>query len=459
MDLVTLLVSLLCLLISGRIVHLYWTQKVGIVESLIYATVFRYYSLRFLGPTVDVLFLVSYAISLHLLFRTQLIHRKTIQLIGFVLVSFCLFFVVQLFGQTNLGGLKIPEILLNNFYFVLKYLLPILIITNFLLLYGEDKVGIFESFKRAAMLSCAVAVLQLLLFILVPNNTVRELVGLTGGDKYFYGVGSLNLVRVQAFCYEPKGLSVILGMALPLFYQARKYLAAFTCFAVGVLTVSQTFYLVVMAFVFVAFFSRLFKRVSAVAFMAILSFFLLFNLVNVVFDQLLGSSSESAFSKVVLNRALERFDVALQEENNDLFGFPLQRDLELPAVNYFKDNKSMLLSGFGPGNYKHVPVKYFVVDWNLELLESGQFKGHFDMGWIFFASEMGLLFAVSLYLLLTGNFVVTDDISRYYAFLIVVFFFHRIDFLLFSFFAVLYFLKKPSVNPPNPALHGKLATA
>ncbi|RZK27245.1 MAG: hypothetical protein EOO43_00245 [Flavobacterium sp.] len=442
MDLVSILVSVGCVAFSVWIMQLYWRNKIGIVESLIYATVVRFFAIRFLGPTVDVLFLVSYAISIHLLFKTRFIHKKIVQISLLAVFSFALFLIFSTFFDTNLRHVKISNSLLNDLYFVLKYLFPVLVITNYLLLNGEDNDKAFSAIRRAAVASCCIAVFQLLLFLVIKNNSIREVFGLTGGDKYMYEVGSLGLVRLQAFCYEPKGLAAFLGIAFPIFLTGKKYLRGLFCFIIGVLTVSQTFFLIVLAYIFVRFFSVLTRRVSLVSLFSILLFFGMFNMVNFALDKLLGSSTESAFSKIVLNRALSRFDVALKEENNDLFGFPLQRDIELPAVNYFKDNNFMLLTGFGSGNYKEVPLKYFVVDWNIDLLEKNQFKGHFDMGWIFFISELGFIFAFFLYLLISSQFIINNSVSLYYSFIIVVFFFHRIDFLLFSFFALVYYTQR-----------------
>jgi hypothetical protein len=270
----------------------------------------------------------------------------------------------------------------------------------------------------------------------IHNNQIRELFGLINGNKYFYQVGSLELVRLQAFCYEPKGLSAIIGMGLPLFIAEGKFLKAIYCFVIGLLTVSQTFFLVVLAYAFVYFFSRFIKRAALVALFSILSFFLLFNSVDLVIDQLLSSRGNSALYKVVLNRALDRFDVALQEGNNDLWGLPLQQDIEMPAVNYLKEHPAVLFTGFGPGNYQYVPKKYFVTDWNLELIAQRAFKGHFDMGWIYFVAEFGLVFAILFYLIFTAGVVIHNRTTLFYCFLIVVFFFHRIDFLFFSFLAL-----------------------
>ncbi len=436
MALVPILISLICVLISFAILFFFVRKKIGIVESLIYATIFNYFYIWFLGATINVLFIVSYVISIVLIFNTRQFHKKAIILSLLFFACFFFFLLVFSFTDTGLETGRYSAVLINELYFVVKYLFPVLVITNFLLINPENKEVVFSAFKKATLVCCHIAVIQLMVYQFIHNNQIRELFGLINGNKYFYQVGSLELVRLQAFCYEPKGLSAIIGMGLPLFIAEGKFLKAIYCFVIGLLTVSQTFFLVVLAYAFVYFFSRFIKRAALVALFSILSFFLLFNSVDLVIDQLLSSRGNSALYKVVLNRALDRFDVALQEGNNDLWGLPLQQDIEMPAVNYLKEHPAVLFTGFGPGNYQYVPKKYFVTDWNLELIAQRAFRGHFDMGWIYFVAEFGLVFAILFYLIFTAGVVIHDRITLFYCFLIVVFFFHRIDFLFFSFLAL-----------------------
>jgi hypothetical protein len=436
MNWVSILILFLCILISSGILYLFLTRKIGVVESLLYATIFNYFYISFLGPTINVLFLVSYVVSLVLAFNTREFHRKTLLLTLLIGVCFLIFLFTYSFADTGLETSRYSTVLLNELYFLIKYLFPVLVIVNFLLLHTERKDVIFSAFGKVTLLSCHIAVIQLLVFLFIHNNQVREVFGLINGNKYSYEVGSVELVRLQAFCYEPKGLSAIIGMGLPLFFSEKKFLKVLYCFVIGLLTVSQTFFLVLLAYLFVVTISKVVKRATVVGLISITSFFLLFNAVNLIVDQFLSSKGNSILYKVVLNRALDRFDVSLKEGNNDLWGLPLQQDIEMPAVNYLKDHSAVMVSGFGAGNYQYLPKRYFVTDWNLDLIAQHAFKGHFDMGWIFFACELGLVFTVLFYLFFTSGIIIRDRTTLFFCFLLVVFFFHRIDLLFFSFMAM-----------------------
>jgi len=431
--------SSIALVLSIIIFLLWYKHEITLIEGLLISTCLSYYKISFLGPTINVLFLFQIFVSACLVISKKVKFSKFSSILFILTIfSFLIYYILLPFFYKYFNGLNIIDIFINQIIYVIKYLFPILVCISYIQISKYETIEVFyKSLNKVAIASAAIAIFQLLLFITITNNFVRELFGLIDGNKYQYSLFGIDLVRIQAFCYEPKGLSVILGLSFPLLIIYKRFFQALFVFIVGVLTVSQTFFIVLLAAVFLF---LLYKYKNAIRFnvvMAILMFFFMFNLISSFINLFQDINHNSLIYKVVLDRALQRFDITIiDNNNNDLFGLPLQRDLELPAINFFRDHNLMILSGFGTGNYKFIPSQYFVSDWNEDMLAKGTFKGHFDMGWIFFVSEFGILFSLLLFYLITN--VNSNKFNNYYfSFLLVVFFFHRIDIILFSFFSLM----------------------
>jgi hypothetical protein len=133
-------------------------------------------------------------------------------------------------------------------------------------------------------------------------------------------------------------------------------------------------------------------------------------------------------------------------------GLPLQRDIEMPAVNFIKENPIFFFTGFGSGNYNLIPISYFTSDWNLKQIEDGEFKGHFDMGWIYIICEYGIIYFLILFFLFSKT-KKNSFTGRFYSFLWLVFFFHRIDFLLLTWFSILNCKTQINSNEEENIIH------
>lgn len=439
--------SLVCVLLVSVLVVRYLKANREIVGLLFIAFALRYYAIPFIGPTIDVMYLFAVFVSclelVGFLSGRIRLDKRLVALFGVPFVLFALFLGVYVFQSNQylhefnpvFWYIKTCANYLKNFgpYFMLG----VAVWRN------AGRIDLNETcftIYNIAKVSCIVALIQLLCFtIFYQSDLFLEVIGLRGAHNYQFSLGSINLVRVQAFFYEPKSLAAFLGMSVPVAFYLGKKRSIFLFLLVGFLTVSQTFIVILLA-AFILFI--LLKKVQSVRLAILFGVTIIIGVflsISFLKDYLLekyATQEETIAYKIFLDRALQRYSGDDSQESQELFGIPLQPDIELPAVNFLKDNKAFLLTGFGSGNYNTLPLKYFVSEWNIDALEQGTFKGHFDMGWIYLVAEFGAVFFLIVFFGLT-EVKNTGFASRFYSFLWLVFFFHRIDFLLIAFFCLI----------------------
>ena len=452
MLLIDYLKSIICLIIVLTLSFKYLKKNESIVELLFIAFALKYFSIPILGPTIDVLYLFALFITLlevvSFLSREAKVSKNMLLLFFFPFLLFFQFLVVYNFQSNHyLSNLNPIFWYAKTGASYVKNFLPYFFI-GMAVKRQVDKIDLENTFKailKIATVSSIIALGQLLVFVVFHQNAVLlELVGLNGAYNYQYNILGINLVRVQAFFYEPKSLAAFLGLAVPLAIHLKNKSSALLFILVGFLTLSQTFIVILLAgfIVFVLLKNVQNIRASIVWSMAIIIGF--FFSISSLKDYLLenyATKEESIAYTIFLDRAFNRYTLDDPEENRELFGIPLQPDIELPAVNFLRDNNVFILTGFGPGNYNTLPFKYFISTWNIEALEKGTFKGHFDMGWIYLIAEFGLVFFLIVFFILTGV-QWSGFAAKFYSFLWLVFFFHRIDILLIAFFCLLFYKNK-----------------
>src|SRR6476620_10777738 len=97
-----------------------------------------------------------------------------------------------------------------------------------------DLENTFRVIVKIATLSSIAALIQLFVFATFHQNALLlELIGLYGVYNYQYNILGINLVRVQAFFYEPKSLAAFLGIAIPVALHLKNKRKAFLFTLVG----------------------------------------------------------------------------------------------------------------------------------------------------------------------------------------------------------------------------------
>jgi hypothetical protein len=454
MSLIYFIKSSICTLIVLFLLYKYLKENQSIVQSLFTAFALKYFSIPFIGPTIDVLYLFSLGVSLFeivsfLSGRAKV--SKNMLLLFLLPFIFFVQFLLVYYSQNNHYLRNVNPI----FWYIktsasyIKSFLPYFFV-GMAIKRQANNIELEDTFKhilKVATVSSVVALLQIFVFVVFYQHAVLlELLGLNGGYNYQYGIGGINLVRVQAFFYEPKSLAAFLGLAMPVAFFYKKNKIALLFLVVGFLTVSQTFFILLLAAFFLFIVLKKVRSIRASILWSIgliIAFFFSISTLKSYLLENYASQEETIAYKIFLDRALQRYSLDDVEENRELLGIPLQADIELPAVNFLRDNTVFTLTGFGSGNYNTLPSKYFISEWNIDALEKGIFKGHFDMGWIYLIAELGILFFIILFFILTRINECGFN-GRFYSYLWLVFFFHRIDFLLVAFFCLLFYKRNSS---------------
>src|SRR5262249_38143516 len=87
--------------------------------------------------------------------------------------------------------------------------------------------------------------------------------------------------------------------------------------------------------------------------------------------------------KMLFERSAYRYDNEIWQKNNIILGIPLQRDMELPIVDFLKDEPYLLFSGYGAGNSSFIPPNYFFGQLNYENHLAGIGGHNLNMRWFF----------------------------------------------------------------------------
>lgn len=446
--------SIMCLFIVAILCYWYIKKREKIVELIFLAFALKYFSVRLIGPTIDVLYLLCLFITGYEIVK----YGVSIKIKPKIAIAFILPFAIflcsdYLFVVTGLNnGLNpiawILKTCLNYIkIFLIFYFVGVAVAKQASKIKIDD---VFNTILKITFISCCISAFQLFLFIILYNQeTILQLFGIAGGHSFEYPVGSINFVRLQAFFYEPKSFAAFLALAIPIALHKKKIVQAICFFVAGCFTLSQTFFVILITAVFIFILFKWIKSVRLNIIATIGSIILIFLSIASARELIIekyADAQDNFIYKIFVERAVSRYNFNEDlEEKNELWGIPLQKDIELPAVNFLSENPVFLLTGFGTGNYNTIPREYFTSKWNLDALEEGTFKGHFDMGWIFLIAENGLIYFIFLFLILTPT-VPSGFNAKFYSFLWLVFFFHRIDILLIVFFVLISYKRKVHEN-------------
>ena len=251
-----LVVSAISVLIAAVLLYKYYKHSISIIQCMVYAFATQAFSVTFLGPTITTLYMVVLWLALdELLFfvknrHTVKIKKTFLLLLVFPLACFCFtavdYFIIGYNHFYIIGNHAI--LLFQPVFFYFKAYIPIFLIGSKLYrnVHKESIGELYDVIAKVAIWSCYIACFQFVLDKITQNEFIRICFGMKPG---FEG-GVLNLMRLSAFFSEPKHLSAFLSLAIPLLLHRRKFAQVVLLFIIGVLTISQTFYICLFSAVF-----------------------------------------------------------------------------------------------------------------------------------------------------------------------------------------------------------------
>jgi hypothetical protein len=429
------------LIIACILLYQYYNKRITIVDTLLYAFASEAYTMLVIGPTFTATFFIGIFIMIdqaHQLFTgKQYIRREYLFLLLLPLLShIAVFLITQLYKDpfTYPGG-KLFAFYTKPIYFYLKTYLPMFAI-GAKIVQERDQFS-FEGFtgtmKKIAEISCVIAALQIAVQLIFRNKELGELMGLQSRYLMEQINGPLGL-RVQALFSEPKIFSAFLSLAIPLFMMERKYKMVAVMFVVGILTSSQTFWINILSALFL--FSFLHKltsvRMKVLGTLGmIVGIFLLVAASKEYFLKHYMENRNQPMYKLLFERSAYRYDNEIWQKNNIIMGIPLQRDMELPIVDFLKDEPYLLISGYGAGNSTFIPPSYFFGQLSYLNRVAGIGGHNLNMRWFFILAEFGAVSLFFFFLILTRTNPHISSFQRnYFAFVCICFFFSQIDLFL-----------------------------
>ena len=304
-----------------------------------------------------------------------------------------------------------------------------------------------------AKVSCIIALFQVLIINFTTNELMLQIAGIK--SRYAFSISNLTFVRASALFMEPKNLAAFLGISFPFTIKDKNYKLAFLISLVGILTLSQTFTIFIFSFLVVFNLAKLLRNSRLIIILTVLIHMVTFIFIYSAKDSIINNTIDNKDNPIIsllIGRAIGRYDGTLIAGSMDEFaGIPFQQDLEAPIVRFIQDHPSVLLTGYGPNNSTFIPPSYFEGLWNYELQLKGTRTNHMNMRWLFYTSEIGLIFFLLIFLYLT-TFNGRSFYFVYYSFLWVSFFYNEIDYVILIFYALLTCviekktLKKPQVS-------------
>lgn len=429
------------LLIAAVLLYLYYKRRISIIDTLLYAFASEAYTILAIGPTFTATFFISTFIFMeqaHRLFTGgQHIRREYLLLLLLPLLShITVFLITQLYKDPfNYPGGRYYAFYTKPVYFYIKTYLPLFAIGGRIV---QERNALSwdafcETMKRITKISLCIAGIQIFIQLTFQNVALSEILGLQSRYLAEQISGPLGL-RVQAWFGEPKVFSAFLSLAIPILLKDKEYKIAGAAFVVGILTASQTFYinLVVAGVVFI-----IFGRLNGVRLKILCTLGLIIGIFMTVAaskDYLLKhymANRNDPVYKALFERSAYRYDNEIWQKNNIILGMPLQRDMELPVVDFLRDEPYLLISGYGAGNSTFIPPSYFFGQPLYEFRVAGVGGHNLNMRWFFILAEFGGVALIFFFLLLTrvGSGVLLFQRS-YFAFVAVCFFFSQIDLIM-----------------------------
>ena len=429
------------LLIAGTLLYLYYNRRIAAIDCLLYAFASEAYSMIAVGPTFTATFFIGMVFlvdQLHQLARGEMYIRREylLLLILPLLSSIAVFMIIQFYKDPfYYPGGKYYVFYTRPLYFYLKTYLPLFAIGSKIL--QEKAFYSFEDFlvtiKKITKISCVIAGIQIFAEYTFNNLDLDEILGLQRRYLQEQSNDVFNL-RVQALFSEPKIFSAFLSLAIPAFLRDRDYKMTAIALLACILTVSQTCWINLLAggLVFLVF-----KGITSVrgkvllSMAAIVGLFLGVASSKEYFIKQYAENQQNAAYQLFFKRSSYRYNTELWGKNNIILGMPLQRDLELPVVDFLKDEPYLLISGYGGGNSTFIPPQYFFGQLNYENRLAGLGGNNLNMRWFFILAEFGGIALLFYFLILMKtNKHITAFQNSYLAFVAVCFFFSQIDLML-----------------------------
>jgi hypothetical protein len=449
------------LIVAGMLLHLHYNNRITALEAILYAYATEAYTMLKIGPTFTATFFVGIAFMVeqgHQLIKGQIQIQKRylVLLLLPALSNFVIFLIVLLYKDPfYYPPGKQAAFYLRPLYFYIKNYLPLFAI-GAKIIQEKERLS-FEFFsevmKSIAKFSCFVAIVQIVTLYIFHNETLSEIIGLQHRYLLEASTSAFSL-RVQALFGEPKMFSAFLSLCIPLFMKDKEYKMAALAMLIGILTVSQTFWINIISagitFLLVSGLPTTRMKIAGTM-GVIIGVFLLIAASKEYFIKLYAQNQHNTMYQLVFKRSVYRYDNEFWQKNNIILGMPLQRDMELPVVDFLKDQPFLLLSGYGAGNSTFIPAKYFFGQMNYEYRLNGIGGHNLNMRWFYILAEFGIFSLIMFFSILTFT---RPDISpfqsSYFAFVWVCFFFCQIDlFLIVT--ALLSAYNKDEL--PAPAVH------
>ncbi|RBL91367.1 hypothetical protein DF182_01720 [Chitinophaga flava] len=428
------------LVIATVLLTAYYRKRINILEMLLYAFATEAYTVMTIGPTFNASFFIALFISIDQCYQVlsgrQPIRQEYLFVLVFPLISQILVMMVtQLYEDPFSIQGSTTSYYLRPLYFYLKNYIPLLAI-GARILRERDTISfeqMLATMKKIALFACALGVVQLFVQLVLKNDILSELLGLQ--QRYMLeDINGLLGVRVQALFGEPKVFCAFLSLTIPVFLRDREYKSAFLVFLMAAQTSSQTFWINLFA-AFIVF--VLLKPIYRVRFKILASLSLivgLFLLIASAKDFLMKyylENRDQPVARMLLERSVSRYDTQYWQEDNQVLGIPLQRDMELPIVDFLKDHPYLLLTGYGPGNSSFIPSQYFSGQLRYMNAMEGVGGHNLNMRWFYILAEFGIFGLIFFFLLLTR---VEREIPlfqrNYLVYISVCFFFSQIDLFL-----------------------------
>ncbi len=452
-------ISIITIIFVIIILFLYYTKKITIVECIIWGFSTQSYYITFIGPTISAFYIISCILaidSLFIIFKTQKrVSLRVIYLLGLPLISSIIAIIYFAFSEDTYYYIVTSKtaFYLRPFYFYFKQFFPI-----FLLGYRVAKEyqtyfleKVFQSITNVIYVSCWIIIAQFLINFFFNNVDLNEIVGMKKRASMDYN--GFVFYRPQAFFFEPKNFAAFISISIPIFLKERKRMMVFILIIIATLSLSQTFIAILIGggFCFLDVKNKYSLRINII--ISITSFFILTELISLSKDFIIdnyANNEEKLVYNIIMGRSVERYSKLDDTNGNEtLFGMPLQKDLELPVVNFLKDNPIAFFLGFGPANTMFFPPKYFEGQWGYENRLENLGAVHMNMRWIFYTVEFGF-FIFLFYLTILTNLKISNIFyKQYYSYLWIALFFNEIDILIIIMYVILYYEKNNYENMAN----------
>ncbi|WP_212003649.1 hypothetical protein [Chitinophaga sp. HK235] len=428
------------LAVAMFLLNAYYRKRINIVEMLLYAFASEAYTMMTIGPTFNASFFISLFFTIDQCYQVlsgrQSIRREYLFVLVFPLFSQILVMMLTQLYEDPFGiqG-NATSYYIRPLYFYMKNYIPLLAI-GARIIKERDTISfeqLLATMKKIALFSSALGAIQLFVQVVLKNNMLGELLGLQ--QRYMLeDINGLMGVRIQALFGEPKVFCAFISLTLPVFLRDREYKSAFWVFLMAVQTSSQTFWInlftALIVFVLLKPFYRVrFKILASLS--LIIGMFLLIASAKDFLIQYYMENRDQAISRMLLERSVSRYDTQYWQEDNQVLGIPLQRDMELPVVDFLKDHPYLLLTGYGPGNSTFIPSQYFSGQIRYMNSMDGVGGHNLNMRWFYILAEFGIFGLIFFFLLLTR---VEKEIPlfqrNYLVYVAVCFFFSQIDLFL-----------------------------